>query len=212
MRCTGSCLGVNKVCSLFSWCYLSSVRWLCSWLGVRKTIRPVKMSDEVLEWLSIRSEMQIICIWSSWCYCHPIISCLIQIQIGVPLLYRLTQTVLKKRLLNGCLSILHLSVMEVRTVGVAGCSDVAEVRFVSTKLWEQARSLPWFRTSCFFPSITVRFSTVWNCGGLSIASRSDWLPELICITIHHYCCYWCYVCHREQQKQAEMQWLANYQL
>jgi len=144
------------------WCYLSSMLWLCCWLGFMKTIRPVKMSDEVMEWLSVCSEMQIICIWSSWCYCHPIISCLIQIQIGVPLLYRLTQTVLKKRLLNGCLSILHLSMMKVTTVGVAGCSDVEKVGFISTKLWEQARSLPWFCTNCFFLSITVRFSTVWT--------------------------------------------------
>jgi len=30
-----------------------------------------KLSDEVLSWLSIWSEMQMICIWSSWCLCHP---------------------------------------------------------------------------------------------------------------------------------------------
>ena len=45
----------------------------CCWLGGRKSIQPVKIwSDEVLAWLSVWSEMQMICIWSSWCHCHPI--------------------------------------------------------------------------------------------------------------------------------------------
>jgi len=43
-----------------------------------------------------------ICIWSSWCHCHPIISCLIKMQNGLPFCCRLTQVVLEKRLLNGC--------------------------------------------------------------------------------------------------------------
>jgi len=34
-----------------------------------------KLSGEVLAWLSVWSELQMICIWSSWCHCHPIISC-----------------------------------------------------------------------------------------------------------------------------------------
>jgi len=45
-----------------------------------------KMSDEVLAWLSVWSEVQMICIWSSWCHCHPIISCFIKIQIGLTFL------------------------------------------------------------------------------------------------------------------------------
>jgi len=42
-----------------------------------------KMSDKELACLSVCSEVQMICIWSSWCHCHPIISCLIKIQIGL---------------------------------------------------------------------------------------------------------------------------------
>jgi len=34
-----------------------------------------KLSVKVLS-----GEVQIICMWSSWCYCHPIISCFIKIQ------------------------------------------------------------------------------------------------------------------------------------
>ena len=30
-----------------------------------------KLSDEVLAWLSVWSEVQIVCIWSSWCHCIP---------------------------------------------------------------------------------------------------------------------------------------------
>ena len=30
------------------------------------------LSDEVLAWLSVWSEVQMTCIWSSWCHCHPI--------------------------------------------------------------------------------------------------------------------------------------------
>ena len=32
------------------------------------------LSDDVFAWLSVWSEVQITCIWSSWCQCHPIIS------------------------------------------------------------------------------------------------------------------------------------------
>jgi len=44
------------------------------------------MSDEVLAWLSVWSDVQMICIWSSWCHCHPIVSCFIKIQIGLTFL------------------------------------------------------------------------------------------------------------------------------
>ena len=40
------------------------------WLGVKKGIQPIK-NDEVLAWLSVWSEEQMICIWSSWCHYHP---------------------------------------------------------------------------------------------------------------------------------------------
>jgi len=44
------------------------VLWCC-WLGGRKSIRPVKT-----EWWGA-GMVQMICIWSSWCHCHPVISC-----------------------------------------------------------------------------------------------------------------------------------------
>ena len=30
-----------------------------------------QLRDEVLVWLSVWSEVQIVCIWSSWCHCNP---------------------------------------------------------------------------------------------------------------------------------------------
>jgi len=30
-----------------------------------------KLSDGVLAWLSVWTVAQMICIWSSWCHCHP---------------------------------------------------------------------------------------------------------------------------------------------
>jgi len=44
------------------------------------------MSDEVLAWLSVWHEVQMICIWSNWYHCHLIISCFIKIQIGLTFL------------------------------------------------------------------------------------------------------------------------------
>ena len=41
------------------------------------------LSDEVQALLSVCCEGQVICIWSSWCHCHPIVSCFIKIQVGL---------------------------------------------------------------------------------------------------------------------------------
>jgi len=63
--------------SLLWHCYLPSALWHC-WLGVTKGIWSVKkLSDEVLAYLSVWSEMQMICISSGWCHRHLIISWLL---------------------------------------------------------------------------------------------------------------------------------------
>jgi len=79
------------------------VLWRC-WLGGRKASGLQKLSDEALAWLSLWSEVQMICIWSSWCHCHchPIVSCSSKIQNGLPLWCWLTQVVLEKQPLNRC--------------------------------------------------------------------------------------------------------------
>jgi len=48
-----------------------------------------KLSNEVMAWLSVCSlccKVQMIFIWSSWCHCHPVISCFIKIQRGLTFL------------------------------------------------------------------------------------------------------------------------------
>ena len=57
----------------------------------------------MLVWLSVWSEVQIVCIWSSWCHCHPETpSSHLNPDCFLPFWYWLTQVVLEKRLLNGC--------------------------------------------------------------------------------------------------------------
>jgi len=72
--------------------------WHC-WFGICKSIWPVK---NWLAWLSVWNEVQMICIliWSRWCYCHPIISCFIKIQIGLTFLVPAYQGCPGKRPLN----------------------------------------------------------------------------------------------------------------
>jgi len=54
-----------------------------------------KLSGGVLAWSSVWSVVQMICIWSSWCHCHPVISCFSKIQKGLPFWCRLTRVVLE---------------------------------------------------------------------------------------------------------------------
>jgi len=62
------------------------------------------MTDLVLVWLSVWSEVQIVCIWSSWCHCRPkTLSSLASFKsrLVLPFWYWLSQVVLGKRPLNG---------------------------------------------------------------------------------------------------------------
>jgi len=54
----------------------------------------------VLVWLSVWTEVQIVCIWSSWCHCISVIS--FTSRLVLPFWYLLTQVVLEKRPLNRC--------------------------------------------------------------------------------------------------------------
>jgi len=63
--------------------YVPSVLWCC-WLGGRKGIARKNLSDEVLALLSVWSEVQMTCIWSGWCHCHPIISASVKSRMAYP--------------------------------------------------------------------------------------------------------------------------------
>ena len=87
------CVCVNKD-------YVPSVLWRC-WLGGRKGIRPVK------NWvvgLSVWSEVQT-CMWPSWCHCHSLSLVSVKSRLVLPFWYRLTQVVLDKGPLNGCVCV-----------------------------------------------------------------------------------------------------------
>jgi len=60
------------------------------------------LTDDVLAWLSVRSELQIICIWTSWCYYHPVTSFVIKIHIDFAFPVPAYSGCPGKRPLNAC--------------------------------------------------------------------------------------------------------------
>ena len=91
-------------------CLLLLLYWVCLflpsllWLGVRKCIWPVKIAWWGVGMVICLEQVQIVCIWSSWCHCHPRTPSSLapfKSRLVLPFQYRLTQVVLKKRLLTG---------------------------------------------------------------------------------------------------------------
>jgi len=80
-------VGVGYMCCIAS---LPSVLWVgftaLTLLVRHQEEHPVRKNWVMSVWLSAWWEMQMICIWSSWCHCHPIISCFIKIQTDLTLL------------------------------------------------------------------------------------------------------------------------------
>jgi len=56
-------MAVKRVCVCFD-----TVGWV---LKQHPVCKNWVMTDEVLVWSSVCSKVQIVCIWSSWCHCHP---------------------------------------------------------------------------------------------------------------------------------------------
>ena len=63
-----------------------------------------KLSGGVLAWLSVWNGVQT-CIWPSWCHCHSLSLASVKSRLVFPFWYRLTQVVLDKGPLNGCVFI-----------------------------------------------------------------------------------------------------------
>ena len=87
-------------------CSFSALTLLVGWQEGHPACK--KLSGEVLVWLFVRSEVQMICIWSSWCHCQPIMSCFIIIQNGSASLMPAYRGCPGKRPLNGCSALLML--------------------------------------------------------------------------------------------------------
>jgi len=56
----------------------------------------------MVEWLSVWSEVQIVCVCSSWCHCHSLSLASVKSRLVLPFWYRLTWVVPDKGPLNGC--------------------------------------------------------------------------------------------------------------
>jgi len=82
-----TCRNTNSVFFVYFYAFWYSFSALMLLVG-RQEGHPAckKLSGEVLAWLSVWSEVQMICIWSSWCHCHPVISCFIKIENGLTFL------------------------------------------------------------------------------------------------------------------------------
>jgi len=96
-----------------------------------------KLSDEVLAWLSVWSEVQMIYIQSSWCHSHPIIFCFIEIQIGLIFLVPAFQVVLEKEAIKW-LSVCQASSLQTKYVGQKCKGDTLFLlcwTFLSTHIW-----------------------------------------------------------------------------
>jgi len=79
---------------------LKAVTLLVGWQEGHPACRKNWVVRYWLAWSGARCKW--FCIWSSWCHCHPIISCSSKIQNDIPFWCQLTQVVLEKRPLNGC--------------------------------------------------------------------------------------------------------------
>jgi len=92
--------------------FVTLFQCLDTWFGIRKIIRTVRnLSDQVC-WHGYLSRVRcMICMWSSWCHCHHIISGCIKSRLIWPFWCWLTQVVLGKRPLYRCqlLCIIFLS-------------------------------------------------------------------------------------------------------
>jgi len=78
----------------------------------------LKFTDEVLVWLSVWREVQIVCTWSIWCHCIPKPHYLLphfKSRQVLPFWYRLTQVVLEKRPLSGCSGVVVANAVQQQT-------------------------------------------------------------------------------------------------
>jgi len=64
-----------------------------------------KLSGGVLAWLSVWNEVQIVCIWPSWCHCHSLSLVSVKSRLVLPFWYWLTRVVPEKGPLNGCVCV-----------------------------------------------------------------------------------------------------------
>ena len=67
-----------------------------------QAVHPACKNGVMTCWYGCLSGVQMMCIWSSWCHCHPIVSCEIKTQNGLSFWCPFTHIFVEKRLLNDC--------------------------------------------------------------------------------------------------------------
>jgi len=134
---------------------------------------------EVQAWLSVCSEVQMICIWSSWCHCHPIISCFNTLQHCLPFWCQLTQDVLEKRPLNRVV------------VVVVFCSGVCVLRqgfttlLYCTQTTMNGLGYAWKALErCFSADVTEKISWMTFCADRTVTFRDDNHPHQLFTRSH----------------------------
>jgi len=99
-----------------------------------------KLSGGVLAWLSVWSKVQI-CIWPSGFHCHLLSLALVKSRLVLPFWYRLTQVVLDKGPLNGCVCVcVCVCVLQHKYAYVYLCRKYFAVYFRFVYVWMMTHS------------------------------------------------------------------------
>jgi len=131
-------------------------------------------------WLCVWTEVQIVCIWSSWCHCRHLVPHLSQSRLVLPYWYQLTQVVLEKRPLT-CL--FHCNSLNVfvflPTRLCAGYGPVSVTSHCSIKMAEPVKLVfAWdLPSSCH----TLSFKVTHISSKIRVVPSGtlSWTPELV---------------------------------
>ena len=148
----------------------------CCWLACRKGIRPVKT-----EWWSVGLVICLgvqTCMWPSWCHCHSLSLASVKSRLVLPFWYRLTQVVLDKGPLNGCVSSSGLGWVIKKQFSAVSCSACSPCLALSFIAWLSH----WGNNciSCFLKSVGF-----FVCFEASASCCRHWLMAL-----HGHCSSW----------------------
>ena len=166
---------------------MPSVLWCC-WFGGRKGIWPVKTKWWGTGVVICLQRGAMICIWSSWCHCHPITSCYSKIQNGLPFWCRLTQDVLEKKAVKRCSSSSsrYRKNPHLRTLyhDVAVLPEMSEVIITALTLMREEAAMfclrtKWSKTNILQSGISSSCSTIHEAAQVQVIDSLVYLRNMI---------------------------------
>jgi len=95
-----------------------------------------------MAWLSVWNEVQT-CIWHSGCHCHSLSLASVKSRLVLPFWYRLTQVVLEKRPLNGCVAFSALTVLARHQEGHPACKNLNGGVLSWLSVWSRVHICVW---------------------------------------------------------------------